>query len=70
MKLARVVEAEISAHADFEAVIQGLDEEICGVKGNQNLSETVLRNDIDTDGGEQLVKVKKNVAVTKVVHGG
>ena len=69
MKLARVVEAEISAHADFEAVIQGLDEEICGVKGNQNLSETVLRNDIDTDGGEQLVKVAKNVAVTKVVHG-
>ena len=70
VKPARVVEAEISAHADFEAVIQGLDEEICGVKGNQNLSETVLRNDIATDGGEQLVKVKKNVAVTKVVHGG
>ena len=69
VKPVKVGEVEISAHVDFEVVIQGLDEEIHGVKGNQNLSKTVLRKDIATDGGEQLVKVAENVAITKVVHG-
>ena len=69
VKPARVGEAEISTHADFEAIIQGMNEEIRGVKGNQNLSKMVLRKDIATDDGEQLVKFAENVAITKVAHG-
>lgn len=63
------MEAEISkqiVHADFEAIIQGLDKVIRGDNVNQKLSGKGVRIIVDPDGGEQMMEAANNLATTKV----